>query len=292
MKPLIKWAGGKARLAPTIAEALGPIERKYYEPFLGGAAVFLHLRSTGFDGQAVLTDTNERLINMYQILRDDCDGLLEALHALPKDDWRDRYYEMREEFNEEPPDLAPILRFRVRNAALFLWLNRHCFNGLYRENKAGRFNVPVGSYKTINFPSRERFHEVSVALQGALILCRPFGVSLANAGPGDVVYCDPPYVPRNTTANFVGYTKDGFGAQAQIALTHAAMDASARGARVVLSNHDLPVVREMYSGFSITALQVSRSISREGSTRAKVGEVLAVVRAHSGRPSTSSEPTE
>lgn len=249
--------------------------------------MFLHLRASGFDGFAMLTDTNERLINMYQVLRTDCSGLMDALDALPKDDWRDRYYDMREEFNEEPPDLTPILRFRVRNAALFLWLNRHCFNGLYRENRKGKFNVPIGSYKTINFPSRERFHEVSTALQGALILCRTFSVALANAGPGDVVYCDPPYVPRGTTANFVGYTKDGFGPENQEALAQEAALASARGARVVLSNHDLPVVREMYDGFEITALQVSRSISREGSTRAKVGEVLAVVRAHSGRPSTA-----
>lgn len=268
MRPIIKWAGGKSKLAVQVAELLGPISGTYFEPFLGGAAVFLHLRSQGFEGKAVLADTNARLINMYEILRADCAGLLDELHELPKDDWRERYYDMRDRFNGTP--------FKAESAALFLWLNRHCFNGLYRENKAGKFNVPIGKYKTINFPSEERFYEVSEALQGTIILHASFDTVIGIAGPNDVVYCDPPYVPLNVTAKFTNYTKDGFSFDDQKALTAEASAAAQRGARVVLSNHDLPVVREMYSEFEITSLKAKRSISRKGSSRKPVGEVLAV----------------
>jgi DNA adenine methylase len=141
MKPVLKWAGGKARLAPQISVAFGEKCRgRYFEPFIGSGAVFLHRRAAGEVEDAVLADANGKLAAVHIVVRDHLDLLLEALDRMPKDDYRDRYYEMRESYNRGPHQ-GP------EHAARFIWLNRAGFNGLYRENKRGDFNVPVGRYK-------------------------------------------------------------------------------------------------------------------------------------------------
>ncbi len=276
MKPLLKWAGGKARLAPQIADAFqGPCEGTFYEPFVGSGSVYLHLRSRGLIKKAVLSDANDKLVEVHKAVRDDVEGLLRALDELPQEDWRDRYYEVREDFN-----LGPC--HGTAHAARFLWLNRAGFNGLYRENRKGRFNVPVGSYRKLSIPKADHFRIVSELLQEAEIICGDFLEVIDTAREGDHVYCDPPYVPRTKTACFTGYHSSPFGFEEQRALALMARKAAFRGARVVLSNHDLPVVRnELYpadSGFKYIAKpRVARAISRKAASRKRVTEVIAAI---------------
>lgn len=276
MKPILKWAGGKARLAPQIADAFDePCEGVYYEPFLGSAAVYLYLRANGLVGRGVLSDANPKLVEVHKAVRDCVDDVLESIEALPSDDWKERYYDIRTAYNEGPWT-GPA------HAARFLWLNRAGFNGLYRENKSGKFNVPVGRYAKLSFPSEERFRGVSELLQDAEIVSGDFEEIVERAREGDHVYCDPPYVPLSQTACFVGYCKAPFGIKEQRALALRARKAAFRGARVVLSNHDLPVVRnELYptsSGFQHVAKpRVARAISRKATARKAVTEVIAMI---------------
>ena len=276
MRPILKWAGGKARLAKQIDEAFrDPCSGTYYEPFIGGAAVFLHRRRKKRIERAVLSDANAKLIALYAALRDDVEGVLDALARLPMRDWRERYYDVRDAFNAGPHHGAA-------HAARFLWLNRTCFNGLYRENLKGGYNVPVGRYARLSLPAPEKLRNVSKALAGVELRACSFEEVLAEAGADDQVYCDPPYVPLSATASFTAYCKAAFGPEEQQALADAAHAAATRGARVVLSNHDVPIVRqELYTkerGFRVVFNpDVKRSISRKGSSREPVREVIAAI---------------
>jgi DNA adenine methylase len=274
MKPLLKWAGGKARLADQIALAFGgPCEGTWYEPFLGSGAVFLHLRAAGRVRKAVLADVNEKLVAVHVSVRDHVDRVLRALDAMPADDWRERYYEVRESYNDGPHE-GP------EHAARFLWLNRAGYNGLYRENRKGKFNVPCGSYAALKMPEPSHFRAVSDLLQGTEIRAARFQDILRRADEGDHVYCDPPYVPLTETACFTGYCSLPFGLDEQKRLAYEARKAAYKGAIVVLSNHDLPVVRnELYpaaGGFRhVASPRVARAISR--GARGSVPEVIAAI---------------
>ncbi|MEZ4316039.1 MAG: Dam family site-specific DNA-(adenine-N6)-methyltransferase [Myxococcota bacterium] len=276
MKPVLKWAGGKARLAPRICAAFtGPCSGTYLEPFAGAAAVALYRLHRGEIGDAVLTDVNHKLIAVHAAIRDHVDDVLAELEAMPYDDWKERYYEVRAAFNEGPHK-GPA------HAARFLWLNRAGFNGLYRENQSGGFNVPIGRYKHVSMPSEAHFRGVSELLRGVHLSADDFRTALARAGRGDQVYCDPPYVPLSATANFTSYSKAPFGLTEQLALASASREAAGRGAQVVLSNHDTPLVRtRIYPrahGFRFVATpEVSRAISRNGTNRAAVSEVIAAI---------------
>lgn len=274
MRPLLKWAGGKARLAERIGMAFGaPCEGTYFEPFFGSGAVFLYLRSQGLVSRAVVADVNPKLMQVHLSVRDRLDEVLLHLQEMPKEEWKERYYEVREQFNEGPCE-GP------RHAARLLWLNRAGFNGLYRENRKGVYNVPVGRYAKLSLPTPDHFRRVSDLLQGTEIVSASFEEVLGRAGRHDHVYCDPPYVPLSATSSFTAYAKSPFGPDEQQRLAKFARRAALRGATVVLSNHDLPVVRtELYpinQGFEHVAKpQVTRAISRRGASRGKVGEVIA-----------------
>ncbi|MCB9675995.1 MAG: Dam family site-specific DNA-(adenine-N6)-methyltransferase [Alphaproteobacteria bacterium] len=276
MKPLLKWAGGKARLAPEICEAFaGPCSGTYLEPFAGAAAVALFRLQRGDIGDAVLTDVNHKLIAVHAAVRDHVDDVLEELAAMPYDDWKERYYQVRAAYNDGP--------FKgPAHAARFIWLNRAGFNGLYRENKRGEHNVPVGRYTRVSIPDESHFRKVSELLRGVHLSADDFRTALTRAGKGDQVYCDPPYVPLSATANFTAYCKAPFGLPEQIALAEAARDAASRGAQVVLSNHDTPLVRDriyrLDRGFRFHSTpEVSRAISRKGDSRVAVSEVIAAI---------------
>lgn len=276
MKPLLKWAGGKSRLAPQICDAFGgPCEGTYYEPFAGSASVFLYRRARGRVRRAVLSDVNPKLMAVHRAVRDDVDGVIRAIEELPRTDWRERYYEVRVAFNAGPHEGAA-------HAARFIWLNRAGFNGLYRENRHGGFNVPMGSYTKLTLPEPALFYRVHQLLQGTELVDGGFETLLARVGAGDHVYCDPPYVPLSATANFTAYSREPFGPKEQQRLADWAAAVAARGARVVLSNHDLPLVRdELYArsrGFELLAApMVSRAISRNGADRKPVAEVIAAI---------------
>ncbi len=275
MRPLLKWAGGKHRLVPEIAKAFGgPCQGTWVEPFLGSGAVFLALRASGFVGRARLGDANDKLIAVHIAVRDQPDAVLSALGELPAGPtWPDVFARVREAYNEGPTT-GP------KHAARFMWLNRAAFNGLYRENRKGEFNVPRGSYVTLSLPTAEHVRQASELLQGVELTTMDFGDLMRGVGEGDMIYCDPPYVPLTETASFTGYCRLPFGRAEHIRLAEAARRAGLAGARVVLSNHDLPVVRnELYAvdrGFEHVARpRVARAISRAAASRVSVDEILA-----------------
>lgn len=274
MRPILKWAGGKAKLASQITDAFGePCSGTYYEPFIGGASVFLHRRAKGDVQKAVLSDVNSKLVALYVAIRDDVEGVLTELMNMPREDWVERYYDVRTAFNEGPWEGSA-------HAARFVWLNRAGFNGLYRENRKGFFNVPVGRYAKVGIPAPSHFREISELLQGTDLRVASFEQVIEDAGEGDQVYCDPPYVPLSASASFTAYCKEPFGFDEQVALADSSRMAAQRGATVVLSNHDVPLVRERIyptsNGFSVVARPaVKRAISRKKESRGNVFEVIA-----------------
>lgn len=275
MKPLLKWPGGKHRLAPMISEAFGgKCKGYYYEPFAGSLSVYLHRWSQGEvdSKKSVLSDINLNLINLYTLIRDRPQTLIKKLRTLPTENTLENYTDLRKIYN------APSLS-RTEVSALLLWLNKACYNGLYRENSKGYFNVPKGSYKTVVLPTDEHIMEVSKALQGAELIALPYCFLMTKSGPDDQIYCDPPYFPASVSSNFCQYSKDGFDDIEQAILAREAIDAAKRGSVVVISNADTEASNQLYrpeDGFSIhKRIQVQRSISAK--TRYKTGELIAKI---------------
>lgn len=265
MKPFLKWAGGKYRLVPTI-RALLPPGRRLIEPFVGSAAVFL---GTDYP-TALLGDANPDLINVYRHLQDGGEVFIGECAALFDADANcaEIYFRRREQFNAS---CDPLERAR-----LFVYLNKHCYNGLCRYSRTGRFNVPFGRYCSVAFPEVE-MRAFARRASTAEFVCAPYGGILELAGPGDVVYCDPPYVPLSATANFTAYSALAFGAGEQKKLAEDAARAAQRGAIVLISNHDTPETRGLYRhATQIRTVEVRRNISRDGATRGLVSEILAL----------------
>lgn len=262
-RPFLKWAGGKFKIIDRILAALPPGGR-LLEPFLGSGAVFLNAPFDDF----VLADNNPDLINLFlQVQRHGADFVAQAQQLFtPENNTEAAFYAFRDEFNQ--------CTDTNRKSALFIYLNRHCFNGLYRTNSKGHFNVPFGRYKSPGFPLQELmvFHEKS---QKSRFLHQDFLRTMDEAQPGDVVYCDPPYAPLTGTANFSAYTAEGFGQQAQEALATKAQELRLRGIPVVISNHDTPFTREIYQPAHITAFGVQRFIASKATQRVKAAELLA-----------------
>ena len=247
--PILKWAGGKRDLVPRIVELLPPKWSRYLEPFAGGLALFWRLSDVLGDQRPIVADANPELVNLYTVIRDDLGALVEGLGKL-----------------EGTPATFEILRkldpLRLRpahRAARTVYLNRWCYNGLYRVNKAGGFNVPRGSYDEVELVDVDALEAASRALQGAHIWAGDFAPSLAHARAGDLVYLDPPY-----DAGFVGYTAEGFSAADQARLATFVGDLTGRGVYVVASNADTPLIRRLYSGMEIHEVRARRSISRTG----------------------------
>lgn len=290
--PFLKWAGGKRRLVPFIASAIGLAQeptkqapfnsalassltgdfsgrqwKRLIEPFAGSAAVSLALAD--FFDEIWLNDVNEDLMNLYVVLRESPESYIQEVHTLFSADTNnaETYYRLRDEFNRTTS--------RRRRAALFLYLNRHGYNGLCRYNNDGEFNVPFGRYKRPYFPYAELMAAVDV-LEKSRLTCLDFEEVMQQAGLGDVVYCDPPYVPLSATASFTDYAAGGFGPQDQERLASAAEEACRRGAVVAISNHDTEWTRALYQNAEVHYTRVRRSISANGQTRGEVREVLAV----------------
>jgi DNA adenine methylase len=264
MRPFLKWAGGKYRLVERIQKELSPGKR-LLEPFAGSCALALN---TDFR-QYRLNDINPDLISLYQILQQEGLSFIDFCEALfcPANNDRDRYYELREEFNHS--------REPRRRAALFLYLNRHGYNGLCRYNAKGGFNVPFGRYKRPYFPRPEMlfFQE---KFQKTEFTTLDFEAVMRAAEYGDVIYCDPPYVPLNQTANFTTYSAGGFGPAEQQRLAKAAEETAARGIPVIISNHYTLFTAKIYHFARLERFPVRRLISCDSSNRAEVEEVLAI----------------
>jgi DNA adenine methylase len=270
----LKYAGNKTKHTTRIRQLFGgPPDGGYIEPFLGSGAVFFARAKAGdLDGKGVvLADKNARLVELHRTVRDELDGFLLALSALPwGSNFRVHYDRIKTLFNREAAH-GPA------HAARYVWLNRACFNGLYRESKNGTFNVPVGSYKSISRPDDQLFTNASAWLQKATSLtCTDYQDTLKEAGEGDQVYADPPFLPESKTASFSSYTQGVFSTADHETLARNLIAARDRGAVVVVSGSGGSATRELYGdlGFKLEDFEVSRSISSKSSTRGKRMEVL------------------
>lgn len=269
-RPILKWVGGKTQLLEQMKPLLPKSYARYFEPFVGGAALFFELRSRQ-ELPAFLSDINAELVNCYQAVRDDVEAVIRALrlHVYTSE----HYYSVRA---LKPGDLPPAER-----AARTIFLNKTGFNGLYRVNKSGQFNVPFGRFTRPKFCDVDNLKACSRAFRGVSIEHGPFSRVLERAQSGDFVYLDPPYVPLSRTSDFTAYVPGGFGEAEQRELTDVFKTLASRGVHVMLSNSDTKLVRELYSGFDIQLVYASRSVNSNVARRGKVPEV--VVRSYTGK---------
>ena len=262
LKPVLKWAGGKKQLLDRLEERMPHSYRRYYEPFIGGAALLLDVQPK----LAVINDVNAQLLNVYRQLRADAEAVIETLReydGIPCD--KDRYLEMRQKYNGKITSAA----FDVECAALTIWINKHCFNGLYRVNSKGLFNVPYNNKTDGPSMDEDNLRGVGNFLRNNDVEIREgdFEAACKDVQSGDFVYFDSPYVPVSKTASFTDYTKDGFTYEDHCRLARLYRRLDALGAKVMLSNHNVDLVHELYDGFHIEPVSVRRAINRDASKR-------------------------
>lgn len=262
-RPFLKWAGGKGRLLSQYAPLFPAQIANYHEPFLGSGAVFFSLRA-GIGGDVHLSDQIEELIGTYRAVRDDVEAVIRALKRHIYD--RAHYYRVR---GQDPAPLSP-----PRRAARFICLNRTGYNGLYRVNRKGEFNVPFGRHKNPTICDAEGLRQASAALQGAALSCCGFRELDKKARRGDFVYLDPPYHPLSKTANFTSYTAGNFGEEEQSQLAGICRNLDGKGAKFMLSNSDTPFIRRLYRGFGMVRIQAARAINSRPERRGKVAELV------------------
>lgn len=271
-KPLLKWAGGKRHISPIIESYFPPDWRRgtYFEPFLGGGAMFFSLTPD----RSHISDLNSRLIGFYSYLRSDFDGLVDGIseqaaifNNLDEESKKLHFYSLRERFNNSYKDSA-------ESAVLMYCLNKLCFNGLYRENSKGDFNVPFGQKKNLPVPSREDFKKAAIALAGAAIENKDFTDATERARKGDLVYFDPPYVPLNITASFTSYQADGFSIEDQKRLSNLMSEMKNKGIFAVCSNSSTEVTRDIYQDHNQFEIEAPRMVSATSSGRGTVKELV------------------
>jgi DNA adenine methylase len=278
-RPFVKWVGGKAQLLGDLLPMFPRKIRTYYEPFVGGGACFFTLAAEGRFEHAVINDWNRELTDAYRVIRDFPDELMkmlkwfeEAYSAGPKDmfeSWREK----------DPFDLDPISR-----AGRMIFLNKAGYNGLYRVNKAGKFNAPWGHEPTVSTFEADNIRDAAHLLNWkTTILTGDFEEAVAYAREGDFVYFDPPYVPVSDTSDFESYTEAGFGMEGQRRLHAVFQRLYDKGVYAIQSNSDAPELRELYDGFEIHEVDAKRNINSKGEGRGPVKEILIVSR--SLRPS-------
>jgi len=264
-RPFLKWAGGKYRLVDKLKTQL-PEGKRLIEPFVGAGSVFLN---TEYDSY-LLNDINPDLIALYKTVQTNLETYLADSQTLftPENNEKSQYYSFREKFNHTTDSYL--------RSILFLYLNRYGYNGLCRYNKSGGFNVPFGSYENPYFPEKE-LKSFSKKSQSATFLCESYQDTMKRAQKGDVVYCDPPYVPLSSTARFTSYSANDFSLDNQALLAKLARTTSIKNdITILISNHDLPLTRELYHGSKLSEINVQRNISSKTSDRAKVGELMAL----------------
>jgi DNA adenine methylase len=267
--PFLKWAGGKKQLADHIIKILPRGIHTYYEPFVGGGAIFFALAAAGRFHRAVLNDSNQELMDTYRVIRDFPEELIAKLGTLKIDK------AVFEEFRRKlPGEYDPITR-----AARMIYLNRTCFNGLHRVNKAGRFNVPWGRYKNPRILHPDNLRACGKVLNRfASLHSQDFATVTDEAGPYDAVYLDPPYIPVSATSSFSSYTADGFTLDDQHRLAALFRQLASRGVAVVASNSDTETARRLYEGFEVHRVMAKRAINSKGDKRGPVSELIIVSR--------------
>lgn len=271
-KPLLKWAGGKRQLLPHILSKLPSQMETYFEPFVGGGAVFFALAAEQRFERAILSDQNQELICTYQAVKSNVAGVIKVLRTLPHNE--EAYYRIR----------AQQPRLPERRAARMIYLNRTGYNGLYRVNRSGKFNVPFGRYVRPTICDEQRLVAVSRALQGVTLQVADFQQLVSRAKPGDAVYFDPPYVPLSPTARFAEYHKVQFGEKEHKRLAGVYESLQRRGVQVVLSNSDTPITRALFGHLCFETVQARRNINSAAHRRGPTNELLVYTEGNSMEP--------
>lgn len=270
VQPFLKWAGGKRQLLPTIKQYIPKKYRHYYEPFVGAGAVLFSLQPT----TSTINDTNSELINCYNVIRDNPDELLSLCQQHEKNNSKEHYYRLRSQ--DRQSDFKTLSS--VERAARIIYLNKTCFNGLFRVNSQGQFNVPYGDYVNPVIADPIVIKAVSSFLKESNInICKgDFADSLSTAKKGDFIYFDPPYHPISDTSSFTGYSVNGFGEKEQTRLKSVCDQLSDQGCYVLISNSDASLIRELYrdSRYIIAEVKASRAINSVASKRGRVVELL------------------
>ncbi|MDC7127285.1 MAG: DNA adenine methylase [Spirochaetales bacterium] len=271
LTPVVKWVGGKRQLLSDIVELLPKelLEEKlmYYEPFIGGGALFFHLKPS----KAIINDNNSELINLYKVIKQNPSELIEDLKRHKNEE--NYFYEIRAIDRDE---IAYSKLSDVEKASRLLYLNKTCYNGLYRVNSLGQFNTPFGKYNKPNIVNEKLINEIHnyLSISDIKITNKDFEMSLNNIEADSFVYFDPPYDPLSSSSNFTAYTKDGFSKQEQIRLRDLCIRLDRMGVKFLISNSDTDFICELYSCFNITKTFASRAVNSKAAGRGTVSEVL------------------
>ena len=271
-QPFIKWVGGKRGLLTQLLDKFPKEFKNYHEPFLGGGAVFFELFSRGLlkDKKVFLSDINFELINAYNVVKKNPSELIDNLEKYKKKHNKEFYYKIRElDRKKNFRNLSQIDR-----ATRFIYLNKTCFNGLYRVNKKGYFNTPMGSYKNPKIVDEMTILDASESLQNVTILKQSFKEILKNVKENDLVYFDPPYYPLNTTSSFTSYDSNCFLEDEQFELFELYDRLSDKGAKVIQSNSDTEFIKNLYKKYDIKTVSANRFINSKSRGRGKISEVL------------------
>lgn len=262
----MKWVGGKRQLLPHLLPILAGADASgtYHEPFVGGGAVFFALRSRGQAAKSRLSDVNRELLDGYTAIRDAVDEVITHLQRHQRLSGKEYFYRVRAQTHRKAPEVA----------ARLIYLNKTCFNGLYRVNNSGGFNAPWGRYDNPTICDDTNLRAVSAALAKTKLDVASFLTVLDHARAGDLVYFDPPYVPVSETSHFTEYSAGGFGPKEQEALSAAFRELDKRNVQVVLSNSDTPDVRRRHEGFRIDRVFARRNVNTRADRRGPVAEVI------------------
>ncbi len=263
--PFVKWAGGKRQLLKQFEKYFPKQFKTYIEPFVGGGSVFFYL----LPERAILMDTNEELINCYKVIQNKVEELILSLKNHRNE--KEYFYKIRN-MDRNPGEFNKLSD--VERASRTIYLNRCCFNGLYRVNSKGYFNVPFGKYKKPKFCDEKNLRAVNLTLKNVVILNKTFETCLNFTEEGDFIYVDPPYQPLTETAYFTSYTKEGFGEEAQLKLFEVFKELDKRGCKVMLSNSYGKFILELYKDFKIVIVKAKRAINRDATKRGEIKEVL------------------
>ena len=262
--PIVKWVGGKRQLMLELLKNMPKSYNRYFEPFIGGGALFFELQPEN----ACISDINEELINLYSVVRDNVDGLIKDLNK----------HEVSKEYFLKIRSLDRKKKYQrlsnVERASRFIYLNRTCFNGLYRVNSQGQFNVPFGNYKNPRILDENNLLNCSQLLKNTEICCADFSIILNKVQKGDFVYFDPPYVPLTETSSFTSYTKDGFNIEMQFKLRDICNELNSMGVKFMLSNSDTKFTNELYANYEIKKVLAYRAVNANANGRGKITEVL------------------
>lgn len=262
--PFVKWVGGKRQILAELIQNMPSTYNRYFEPFIGGGALFFELQPKN----AYISDINEELINVYKVIKDYVNELITDLskHSISKDYFlKIRNLDRFENYKNLPS---------IEKASRFIYLNRTCFNGMYRVNSKGQFNVPFGKYKNPRIVDANNLLNCSQLLRNTEICCDDFSKIVDIAKSGDFVYFDPPYAPLSETSSFTSYTKSGFDENMQRTLRDTCDLINSRGVKFMLSNSDTQLINNLYKKYKIIKVYASRAINSDASKRGKITEVL------------------